>query len=60
MNILTLYDNMPSAKHQFEWLIEGHGKCTPSDCVKCGACEKVCPQHITIRDELDKVVNAFK
>ena len=24
-------------------------------CVKCGACERHCPQHIAIRDELDSV-----
>ena len=24
-------------------------------CIKCGQCEEVCPQHIKIRDELEKV-----
>ena len=24
-------------------------------CVKCGKCEEVCPQHIKIRDELEKI-----
>ena len=23
-----------------------------SDCLRCGACENVCPQHLTIRDYL--------
>ena len=27
-----------------------------ADCVGCGRCEKKCPQHIAIRDELKKVV----
>ena len=28
---------------------------TPTDCVRCGACEKVCPQGIDIRERLAKV-----
>lgn len=31
-----------------------------SSCVKCGACEKVCPQQIKISEELEKVVNLFE
>ncbi len=26
-------------------------------CIKCGACEKVCPQKLSIRDDLDKLNN---
>jgi predicted aldo/keto reductase-like oxidoreductase len=26
-----------------------------TNCVKCGKCEKHCPQHITIRESLEKV-----
>ena len=28
-------------------------------CVKCGACEKACPQHIAIRAELEAVAKAL-
>ena len=28
-------------------------------CIKCGQCEEVCPQHISIREELEKVSEAF-
>ena len=57
MNILTLYNDMGFAKHQEEWLVGGHGKEKASECIKCGACEGVCPQHIKIREELEKVAN---
>ena len=29
------------------------------ECIKCGKCEEVCPQHIQIRDELVKVAELF-
>ena len=32
---------------------------SPSRCIKCGACESVCPQHLTIRDLLEKVSADF-
>ncbi len=37
---------------------DGHGKA--SECIKCGKCEKVCPQHLQIRDLLVKVANTFE
>ena len=30
-----------------------------SDCIKCGQCEEVCPQHLPIRDLLEKVAETF-
>ena len=35
----------------------GHGKA--SDCVQCGMCEKVCPQHLPIRELLTQVAARF-
>lgn len=31
-----------------------------SACLKCGSCEKICPQHINIRDWLEKVADTFE
>lgn len=55
MNYYTLYKNKPAAQHQENWLVGGHGLKKAAECIKCGACEKACPQHIKIRDELVKV-----
>ena len=59
MNYLTLYDNFAAAKNQEQWLVSGHGKKPASDCIKCGKCEAVCPQHIKIRDHLVTVSEKF-
>lgn len=59
MNYLTLYSDLGAAKHQEGWLVDGHGRKKASECVKCGKCEQVCPQHISIRDELVKVSEAL-
>ncbi len=31
-----------------------------SDCVKCGKCEKICPQHLPIRELLEDVAREFE
>lgn len=34
-------------------------KTTPDVCIRCGACEKKCPQQISIRDQLGVVASRF-
>ena len=55
MNMLTLYKDKAAARHQEGWLVKGHGKKRADECIKCGKCEQVCPQHIAIRANLEKV-----
>ena len=31
-----------------------------SDCIKCGKCEKACPQHLPIRELLEQVADRFE
>ncbi len=47
-----------NAKFYYRGVVtQGHGKA--SDCVQCGKCEKVCPQHLPIRELLVKVSESF-
>ncbi len=55
MNHFTLYNNKEAAKGQENWLVSRRGKKSANECIKCGKCEQVCPQHIAIRKELEKV-----
>ena len=58
-NVLTLYKDKKFAANQYNWLVAMHDKRNAGECIKCGRCEKVCPQHIPIRANLVKVAEAF-
>ena len=32
----------------------------PTECIKCGACERICPQHLNIRELLVEVAKEFE
>ena len=50
-NVYGLTDH---AKHMFKEYVDKGGKLREA-CVNCGMCENKCPQHLKIREELDKV-----
>ena len=54
MNSLTLFQNKNAAVRSYGFATKGHNKKPASECIHCGACEGVCPQHLPIRDLLEK------
>lgn len=51
-NMYKVYGNLEAARGNYNWNTNGHKLARASECVKCGKCEAVCPQHIRIREEL--------
>ncbi len=45
--------------YYYESVLTGDGHGTASDCIRCGKCEKVCPQHLPIRKLLEDVAAVF-
>ena len=43
---------------KYDELVQLHTKA--SECIECGDCEMVCPQHLNISKELKKVADAFE
>lgn len=60
INHLNIYQNLEAAKGRERWLVVMHGYKRATECVECGECEQVCPQHISIREELKKVAKALE
>lgn len=46
--------------YYYNHVITGNGYGKASDCVKCGMCERVCPQHLPIRNYLEVTAKTFE
>lgn len=59
MNTKQIYHDW-NADYYYNVVHTGGGKGKASECVKCGRCEKACPQHLHIRELLETVANEFE
>ena len=59
LNQLTLYRNETRARNYEQWQVVKAGRKRASECLRCGACEKACPQRIPIREALSRAAAAF-
>ena len=58
VNTRRLYNEEFRPKNFYDGLInQGHGRA--ADCVECGQCEGVCPQHLPIIDLLKDASGMF-
>lgn len=58
MNSKNVFHNWNTDYYYNQVYTKNNGKA--SDCIKCGKCEKACPQHLPIRELLKDVANEFE
>lgn len=59
MNAYEAFHNW-NTSYYYSDIITGGGYGKASDCIRCGKCEKVCPQHLEIRKLLESVAQTFE
>lgn len=67
ISIPNLFSTMNSKSLYHDWnadyyynVVHTKPGCKASDCIKCGKCESVCPQHLPIRKLLEMVAKEFE
>ena len=57
-NEQLIYGQIEKGQQKYDSLIENSAKA--SECIKCGACEKICPQKISVVEELASCAEVFE
>lgn len=57
-NHIVMFGDNAVTRRGYENAVKEHG--LASDCIKCGLCEKQCPQHLEIRSLLNQVAETFE
>ena len=55
MNRYMIYEQLDAAKSEYARVSEQNGGVSAADCVQCGQCESVCPQHINVIERLQTI-----
>lgn len=58
LNDYSIYGDAEKCKGFYGFVIREAGKA--SECIECGACEQICPQHIEIIEKLKEAAAAFE
>ncbi len=57
-NLDLIWSSPERAKGRYQYSVKDHGKA--SDCIACGQCESVCPQHIGIIEALKTCAEQYE
>lgn len=57
-NLHLANGQLDQARQQYAAAVEGRGKA--SDCIACGQCERACPQHLKIIDDLKQCADLLE
>ena len=58
LNNASMFEDVDAFRYKYRALEKDN--IDPSRCIKCGKCEKICPQNIDIINKLELVKNTFK
>ena len=59
-NVYNQYIQFNNTGSDFSFSMATRNGGLPSSCIKCGKCENICPQHLPIRNELEKISKIFE
>ena len=58
-NLMNEHNVFPDADQSGFYAMVTQNKGKAKDCIKCAKCEEVCPQHLAIRDLLERAANIY-